>query len=45
VLYHWNGDFAAKLLVVPLLGLFAAEFPHVGGTIVQWIDSFHEAVL
>jgi len=37
--------FRGQAAGVPLLGLFAAEFPHVGGAIAQRIDSSHEKVL
>src|SRR5437762_331044 len=44
---EWNRDFMAKLGVyglVPLIGLFATQFPNIGQTIVQWIQPVQKAL-
>lgn len=44
---EWNRDFMAKIAVygfVPLLGLFATQFPDVGQTILHWIEPVQKAL-
>jgi hypothetical protein len=44
---EWDRDFFAKISVygiVPLLGLFATQFPNVGRTIVQWVEPVQKAL-
>ena len=44
---EWNRDFMAKLAVyglVPLVGLFATQFPNIGQTIAQWIQPVQKAL-
>lgn len=43
----WDRDFITKLLVyglIPVAGLFATEFPDVGGTILSWIEPVRKAL-
>ena len=43
----WDRDFIVKLIVyglIPIAGLFAAEFPDVGGTVLGWIQPLQKAL-
>jgi hypothetical protein len=43
----WDRDFVSKLVVyglVPLLGLFATQFPEVGGTLLRWLEPVQKAI-
>jgi hypothetical protein len=43
----WDRDFMVKLVVyglIPVAGLFAAEFPDIGGTVLSWIQPFQKAL-
>jgi hypothetical protein len=43
----WDSGFVSKLLVygvVPLLALFAAQFPGIGSTVLQWIEPVQRAI-
>jgi membrane protease YdiL (CAAX protease family) len=43
----WDRDFIVKLIVyglIPVAGLFAAEFPEVGGTVLGWIQPLQKAL-
>jgi hypothetical protein len=44
---NWDRDFIVKLVVyglIPVAGLFAAEFPDIGGTVLSWIQPFQKAL-
>jgi hypothetical protein len=43
----WDAEFILKLAVfglLPLLTLFAAQFPEIGGTLVQWLAPVEKAL-
>jgi hypothetical protein len=43
----WDRDFIVKLVVyglIPVAGLFAAEFPDIGGAVLSWIQPFQKAL-
>jgi hypothetical protein len=43
----WDRDFVAKLLVygaIPLIGLFATQFPEVGGALFRWLEPVQKAL-
>jgi hypothetical protein len=43
----WDRDFVVKLVVyglIPIAGLFAAEFPEIGGAVLSWIQPFQKAL-
>jgi hypothetical protein len=43
----WDRDFIMKLLVyglIPVAGLFATEFPDIGGTVLGWIEPVRKAL-
>ncbi len=43
----WDSGFVSKLIVyglLPLLALFAAQFPEIGSTLLQWIEPVQKAI-
>jgi hypothetical protein len=43
----WDRDFITKLMVyglIPVAGVFAAEFPDIGGTILSWLEPVRKAL-
>ena len=43
----WDRDFVVKLVVyglIPVAGLFAAEFPDIGGAVLGWIQPLQKAL-
>jgi hypothetical protein len=43
----WNGEFVLKLAViglVPLIALFAAQFPDLGGVLLHWLQPVEKAL-
>jgi hypothetical protein len=44
---HWDRDFVAKLAfygLIPVIGLFAVEFPDIGGALLNWLQPIQKAL-